>query len=167
MDELLEDFKLETKDLTQDLIEILEEIEGDFSLVKRLEEYGQVVDRIMGGAKSIAIALDDSTYMDNIGNYAEVCKAVGYKGSQIEENEHFYNIVVALLLDATEMLMEFLENLGTDKEKDIKAILNKTFLERLKWVSSQFDKNTRSSVAIAGGKASQGQIDDLLKNFGL
>ena len=170
MDEILVDFKQESIELTESLIAILEDIEMDFSKVERLDEYGQVVDRIMGGAKNVAMFSDNPDYINNIADYAEICKLVGYKGSQIEGNESFFNIVVGLLLDATEMQLEILNALGTEKEKSIKEHLNETFLDRLKWVSNKFDENVRGSLSLdkkTSTKASQSDIDDLLKNFGL
>merc|ERR1711976_794029 len=128
MDELLVEFKSESKDLISELMTILEDLEDDPGKVKDLENYGQIVDRIMGGAKSLAMAVDDSETLNRIRTYAELCKAVGYKGSQIEGNEEFANIVIALLLDATEMLEQMVVTLGTDQQKDIKQHLNQTFL---------------------------------------
>ena len=65
------------------------------------------------------------------------------------------------------MLQLFFEKLGSETNVNIKATLKDTFLDRLRWVSAQFGENVRSSVAIEGKKASQTQIDDLLKNLGL
>ena len=173
MDELLVEFKSESKDLISELMTILEDLEDDPGKVKDLENYGQIVDRIMGGAKSLAMAVDDSETLNRIGTYAELCKAVGYKGSQIEGNEEFANIVIALLLDATEMLEQMVVTLGTDQQKDIKQHLNQTFLDRLTWVSDQFAEGTRASVAIQGKgekvpeAQKQVQLDDLLAQLGL
>ena len=170
MDEILEDFKAESKSLIKDLLEILEDIEGDYSKKQKLEEFGQLVDRIMGGAQSVAMGYDAEHQIHRISKYAELCKLVGYKASQIEKNEQFYNIVIALLLDAVEMLDELVTKLETEEEKNIQEILSKTFLERLQWVSEHFDENMRASVAVTedeGQKMSQNQIDDLLKSLGM
>lgn len=170
MDEIVLEFKQESVELTEGLLETLEDLEGDFSKVKNLEQFGQIVDRIMGSARNVAMIAENPEYITNIANYAELCKVVGYKGSQIDKNESFFNIVVALLLDATEMLLEILQALGTDGEKSIKEYLNATFLDRLKWISEKFEENVRATVAVekkTGQKASQSEIDDLLKNFGL
>ncbi|MEZ4871043.1 MAG: hypothetical protein R2827_02115 [Bdellovibrionales bacterium] len=149
---------------------ILDDIEDRFEQRHQLESYGQVVDRIMGGAKSLAMALDNTKHLDQVGNYAELCKLVGYKASQIEDNEQFFNIVHGLLTDATEMLLEMVQTFGTENEKNIKEHLSTTFLDRLKWVNGQFDENIRSTLALdseSGKKASQSEIDDLMKSLGL
>lgn len=169
MDEIVVDFKQESKDLINELHDILDDIEGEFSQKQRLEEFGQIVDRIMGSAKSLEMVFDDPTQIEKIGKYAELCKLVGYKASQIEENEQFFDIVVALLMDATDMLEEMTETLGTEKEKSIQETLSTTFLDRLQWVSQHFDQNTRASVGVETGEKKPGQedIDALLKAMGL
>jgi len=172
MDDIIRDFKSECKDLVEQLMTLLEEAEEDFSLRKNLETYGQIVDRMMGGAKSIAITMDDPHSMDKIGSYAEICKLVGYKGSQIEEEGQFYTVVVAFLLDGTEMLQEMINALQTEKEQDIKVLLTVTFLDRLRWISTHFDENVRGTLEVEGitgtsSKTSQEQIDALLEQLGI
>ena len=49
-----EGFKEESLELIEELLEILESVEEDITQNERLEEYGQIVDRIMGAAKSFA-----------------------------------------------------------------------------------------------------------------
>jgi hypothetical protein len=177
MKEMISEFKDESKSLIEQMITILEEIEGDFNKKVQLENYGQVVDRIMGGAKSLVMAMDTSELiekekMEKVGSYTELCKIVGYKGSQIESNQEFYNIVVALLLDATEMLDKLVENLGNNLRPNLKEVVSNTFLDRLRWVSQHFPANIRGSVAVDKGvkksaTQSQEEIDALLKQMGL
>jgi hypothetical protein len=174
MDPIVEDFVKESKSLIEEMTSTLEELEGDFRKRRGLEHFGQLVDRIMGAAKSMAMMIDDKVIAErvlNIGRYAEICKAVGYQGSQIEDNEEFYNVVVALLLDASEMLETFFDNLGQTSETSMRGMIGETFLDRLKWISSQFGKDVRTSVAHDPKKEkdrmSQNQVDDLLKQLGL
>ncbi len=171
MTELIVEFKQESEKLTKELIEILEDIEGDISKKNKLDHYGQLVDRIMGGAKSLSMAVEKSDKLDMIGNYAALCKAVGYKGSQIEDNENFYNIVVALLLDGTEMLDDMVAEIDSEEDKGVEGYITETFLDRLQWVSNQFKGEIRESLAMEGGKNdiqnSQEDIDALLKQLGV
>lgn len=175
MDEILVEFKEESSELVEKLIDILDQAEDDYSQRSQLEEYGQIVDRIMGGAKSMEMALDTGVEgLDKIGKYADLCKAVGYKASQVDDNEQFYNVVVALLQDATEMLEEMIDALGTSKQKDVKDLLSNTFLDRLHWISGQFKEGLRASVATNAEKAAeagqsndQNDIDALLAQLGL
>ncbi len=170
MDEFIVDFKVEAKKLVTDMTDILEGLEGDFSLKEGLNDYGQLVDRILGGAKSLELNSESPRNLQDIGNYAEICKLVAYSGSQISKNEGLYNIVVALLLDATEMLGEMILATDTGEEKNIKELLSTTFLERLKLINQQFDVNTRGSLEISENQskgATQNEIDDLMKALGV
>ncbi|PIS11545.1 MAG: hypothetical protein COT73_03390 [Bdellovibrio sp. CG10_big_fil_rev_8_21_14_0_10_47_8] len=169
--EILEDFLSESKDLMGKMVSTLEACEGDFSQVKGLEDYGLNVDRIMGAAKSIAMMVpeDPNHLIHKVGDYAAVCKAVGYKASQIRDNVQFYDICVALLLDGTEVLEAMVDGLSNGRN-EIKGLFSQTFLERLRWVSSQFGEEYRASVDIHKGqktKMNQDDIDDLLKKLGL
>lgn len=166
MDEIINDFKNESKSLIEELITILEEVEGEFNKKKDLEKYGQVVDRIMGGAKSIATATENlEHHVTKIAIYAELCKAVGYKASQLD-NPELFNLVVAILLDATEMLDTIVDSIGQDEEINLEDIISDTLQDRLRWVSTLFKKDMRSSVEV---KVAMGQndIDQLLKKLNI
>ena len=170
--EILRDFQQESKGLILTMVEILEDCEDNFLRVKRLEEYGQVVDRIMGGAKSLALLeKDKDNLIYKIGDYAAVCKAVGYKASQIQGNEDFYKICVALLLDATEVLEQMINSLDKKVFEDIRGFISQTLLDRVKWVSAKFGGEYRASVAVnkaaAPQKLNQSEIDNLLAKLGL
>lgn len=169
-EQIVADFQLESKNLIDQMTEILDSCEGEFDNVKDLEKFGQTVDRIMGGAKSLAVMFTDQSHViHQIGDYAAICKAVGYKASQIKDNPQFFNICVALLQDATETLDEMVESVTEQNARNVKELLSKTFLERLKWVSAQFGNEYRESVEVNqnSGKMNQGEIDDLLRKLGL
>lgn len=166
--EILNDFLNESKKLVSESLLLLEKIEDDPTQVRKLEEYGNSVDRIMGGAKSIALLVPPNHALHMVSDYAGLCKAVGYKASQIVGNDHFYNTCVALLLDATETLSELLDNLDKSSE-ELKKSLSETFIERLRWVSNKFNSEFRSSVDASGSsekKLGQNEIDDLMKKLG-
>lgn len=167
--EIVEDFVSESKTLIEELIELLENIEGDFSQVQKLADYGNNVDRIMGGAKSLALMAGEDHALHMISDYAALCKAVGYKASQIQGNEKFYDISVALLLDATETLNLLLDNINLPASV-LRQNIPAAFIERLRWVSNQFNESFSSSVDIGEAskkKMAQTEIDDLLKKLGL
>lgn len=169
-EQIVADFQVESKNLIDQMTEILDLCEGDFEKVKDLERFGQTVDRIMGGAKSLGVMFSDQSHViHQIGDYAAICKAVGYKASQIKDNPQFFDICVALLQDATETLDEMVESVTDAQTLSMKQILSKTFLERLKWVSAQFGNEYRESVEVNqnAGKLNQSEIDDLLKKLGL
>ncbi len=166
--EIVEDFVSESKSLIGELIDLLESIEGDFSQVQRLADYGNNVDRIMGGAKSLALLVPTDHALHMISDYAALCKAVGYKASQIQHNEQFYDICVALLLDATETLEVLLSNIHNEGAV-LRETIPQAFIDRLRWVSTQFSDSVQASVGVGStpAKMNQSEIDDLLKKLGL
>lgn len=166
--EIVEDFVAESKTLIEELIDLLESIEGDFSRVQELANYGNNVDRIMGGAKNLALMADDNHALPMISDYAALCKAVGYKASQIKDNEQFFDVCLALLLDATETLEVLLEHIY-DTAEVLRKIIPEAFIERLRWASQQFSEEYSMSVNTgqAEKKMKQSEIDDLLKKLGL
>lgn len=168
MDDILEEFKQESNELVDEIIEKLELAEEGLENRSNLEEFGQIVDRIMGGVQTMSMA-SDSKLLNQIGQYTKLCKIVGYKGSQIVNDEHFYNVVCAFLLDAVDMLKIMIQVLGTKKEKNVKELLSQTFLSRLQWISEKFSDDVRASVATKADKEkkSQVEIDDLLKQLGI
>jgi len=169
---LIEDFQKESLNLIERMSLILEQCEDDIRLAPGLEEYGQLVDRIMGGSQSLVMGLESDLpiipVLEQIGNYAGVCKAVGYKTSQLRDNEAFYSICVAFLMDATEVLQQMTEIIFSNSST---FEFNQTFINRLKWVSEQFGGEFRSSVAVKqsnhGGRMNQNEIDELLKKLGI
>lgn len=166
--EIVEDFVTESKTLIEELLNLLESIEGDFSRVQDLATYGNNVDRIMGGAKNLALMADGDHALHMISDYAALCKAVGYKASQIRDNEQFFDICVALLLDATETLDVLLDHIH-DAGDVLRKTIPQAFIERLRWVSQQFSEEYTMSVGTgdAPKKLKQTEIDDLLKKLGL
>jgi chemotaxis protein histidine kinase CheA len=173
MDEILEEFTRESKDLIEQMTGILESVEEDPKRFQKLEDFGQTVDRIMGGAKSIAMGYPPEHATHVIANYCELCKLVSYKASQIPDNPDLTNIVTALLLDATETLEQLTSQLENHGDSQIKNVMTTTFLDRLKWVATKFDENLRASVAIttngspATKSSTQQDIDQILKQLGL
>ncbi len=164
---IVEDFLAESKDLIKGLLDLLESIESDITRVQDLATYGNNVDRIMGGAKNLAIMADSEHALHMISDYAALCKAVGYKGSQLKDNEKLYDICVALLLDATENLAILLDRIHDPVDQLRKAIPS-AFIDRLRWVDKQFSDEYSQSVGAGdpGKKLAQTEIDDLLKSLG-
>lgn len=165
MDEILGEFKAESKEFVVQMLAILEDIESQPSRIKRLEEVGLLADRIMGTAKSLVVQGFGGTDVGRIASYGELCKLVSYKGSQIADQPQLASVVIALLLDATERLDQMMEELGSENGPSPDSSLNETFLDRLRWVSQQFDQNLRGTVAVNGAQLAQAQIDQILKKI--
>ena len=133
-DQILAGFKRESLELIRQLFEILEDIDDDFTKVAELEKFGQRVDRIMGGAKMIALDKEASHITHQIGVYTEICKTVAYKASQLTANESLFAVSVAFLTDATEALAAMVNSINSDESIDIEKLFNHAFLDRLRWI---------------------------------
>ncbi|MCC7405382.1 MAG: hypothetical protein IT288_13370 [Bdellovibrionales bacterium] len=169
MNEVVREFKSEALEILAKLLVLLEELEEDPSRVAELDDYGQKVDRIMGGAMSLAAAVNQDPLLNQIGACAGLCKTVGYRGSQIQNNQGFARAVIGLLYDMTEILQTMVERAGSAQGFDLSAPLYLTVLDRLKWVSEQFKAGTRSSLKIGSQPAKSGleEIEALLKKLGV
>lgn len=171
--EILKDFKSESKGLIEEMLELLEEADGEPRAFKNLDRYGQTVDRIMGGAKSLIVQCPEdfpaSHALHRVGDYAAICKSVGYKTSQVSENHQLFNVCVAFLLDATEVLKKMVDDLKAEESGDLEKMLTKTFLERLRWINSQFSSDIRATVgaseSAAPSRLKQTEIDELLEKL--
>lgn len=162
---ILDDFVQESLSLVDKCIELLEEIEQTPSEVEKLSEFANLIDRVMGGAKSLAVGIPSENALHLIGDYCAICKSVGYQGAKVKGNEQLFSVTVALLLDAVEMVQVFLNKMDVSCT-ELKKNFTSTFLDRLKWISFQFDemdKKDRGSTQ----KMQQNEIDELLKKLGL
>ena len=164
--EILTDFKAESKALIEQMVEILESLEDNPNQVEKLQNYGNIVDRIMGGAKSIALEFESTHNIHKVGDYAALCKAVGYKASSAKSNVQMLEICIALLQDATEVLEKMIDGLSEKNEMVVDRLISKTFLDRLSWVSAQFKGDVKATVSSKDVNA-VGDIDELMKKFGM
>lgn len=169
--QILKDFQTESKGLISEMMTVLEQCEDDFSQAQSLEKFGQLVDRIMGGATSLAMLVENKKHLiHKVGDYTAICKMVGYKASQIQGNEDFFKICVALLLDATEALDEIFDHI-MESDAQIKEFVSQTLIDRVKWVNTKFSADIRGTVKLNKGpepqKMTQQEIDNLIKKLGL
>ena len=159
MKEIVDEFCNETSGLLDTLEISLNLIEEDTSNLKELEKFGQVIDRIMGAAKSIGAT--------EMATFCELGKAIGYKSSQINEKA-LIEVVVAVLFDALELLKKMNSFLKAGDDKSMSKLNNKAFLTRLNWLCEKFKDIERSSCAIADDVTlNQKSIDELMKSLGL
>jgi chemotaxis protein histidine kinase CheA len=160
MHEIILDFCNESNKQLKQLESILFSLEEEIENTKLFEQFGQIIDRIMGAAKSLE--LSDMAIMCELG------KTIGYKASQIDDVK-LLNIVVAVLFDTVEICFKFTKKLELKSDMQIKDISTEAFVKRMKWLSEKFNHISRSSVAPAGEEKDldQSNIDDLLKQLGL
>ncbi len=165
--EIVEDFVKETNTLLDELESILDDLEDDMSQYSPLlEKYGQIIDRVMGAAKSIGA--------QEIATFCELGKIIGYKSSQVNDAP-LINVVVAILFDATELLKLMVEQIRNKNDKSLKGLSTEAFASRLKWLSDKFKHIDRASVSYKEEDTSkpksdnmdQSSIDDLIAELGL
>ena len=157
MREIVIDFCNEADDLISQMDQALNIVESDLSASKELEKYGQLIDRIMGAAKSIGAS--------DVATLSELGKLIGYKSSQILDKP-LVEVVVAILFDTLDMLKKMIKALRDGNDASMRQMNTKAFVTRLNWLSDKFKNIERSSVAL-DGNLDQGSIDDLMKSLGL
>jgi chemotaxis protein histidine kinase CheA len=139
MDDLLQEFYLDTSSILKDLELILENLEKNPSDYHLLEKFGQQIDRIMGASKSLGYV--------SIGEITESCKTISYKSSQAK-NVELVTIVVAILFDALEAISELCESLFTKGNEELNPSTKKMIYSRLNFINNKLSHIQRSSVAI-------------------
>jgi chemotaxis protein histidine kinase CheA len=157
MREIVIDFCNESDDLFNQLEASLNILEANPLEHRELEKFGQVIDRIMGAAKSMGAT--------EIAQFCELGKLIGYKGSQISEIP-LLEVVVAILFDAIHMLRKMIKSVREGNDSSMKNLNTKAFATRLTWLSDKFKDIERSSCAV-NGNLKQESIDDLMASLGL
>lgn len=156
MKEIVIDFCNEADDLFNQLEASLELLEQDPLNTKELEKFGQVIDRIMGAAKSIGAT--------EMAAFCELGKVIGYKSSQIKDVP-LIEVVVAILFDSILLLRKMNQALRDGNDRSMKMLNTNTFATRLNWLSAKFKDIDRASCAV--GNMNQDSIDNLMKSLGL
>ena len=157
MKEIVIDFCIEAESLFDQLETCLQHLEENPNSPKELEKFGQIIDRIMGAAKSIGA--------DEVAIFCELGKIIGYKSSQIKEIP-LIEVVVAILFDSLDVLRKMITAIKEGNDSSMKKINPKALVTRLNWLSAKFKDIDRSSCVI-DGNLSQNSIDDLMQSLGL
>lgn len=159
MKEIIEEFCNESDELIDLLYSSLDDFE-ETSNTQALEQFGQIIDRIMGAAKSIGA--------QRTGHFCELGKIIGYKSSQVNDPQ-LLKITHAVLSDNVSIVESMLQNIRNIQEEKVEGTSLEAFASRLKWLSEKFKHIERASVAVVQKKTQmeQGSIDDLLKDLGL
>jgi hypothetical protein len=156
MKEIVIDFCNEADDLFDLLEASLEILEQNPLNTKELEKFGQVIDRIMGAAKSIGAI--------EMAAFCELGKVIGYKSSQIKDVP-LIEVVVAILFDSILLLRKMNQALRDGNDHSMKMLNTHTFATRLSWLSAKFKDIDRASCAV--DNMNQDSIDNLMKSLGL
>lgn len=156
MKEIVDDFCTEAEGLFDQLEQSLELLEDNPNNSKELEKFGQIIDRIMGAAKSIGAS--------EIALFCELGKVIGYKSSQVKEIP-LIEVVVAILFDSILMLRKMVTALREGNDNSMKNLNTKAFATRLTWLSEKFKDIDRASCSV--DNLSQSSIDDIMQSLGL
>lgn len=158
--EIIDDFCQEATTLFMDLNKSLEKLEERPDNPKELEKFGQIIDRVMGAAKSIGAT--------EIATFCELGKTIGYKSSQTNDLP-LLNVVVAILYDTVDILDKMIKKLKTGNSKALESLNTEAFASRLRWLSEKFKNIERSSCKIDQQPKilDQNSIDDLIASLGL
>jgi chemotaxis protein histidine kinase CheA len=157
MREIVIDFCDESDALFDQLETHLSNLEENPKNSRELELFGQIIDRIMGAAKSLGAS--------DVAQFCELGKLIGYKSSQINDIP-LIEVVVAVLFDAVHMLRKMIQALRDGNNDCMNKLNTKAFGTRLTWLSNKFKDIERSSCAV-NGNLEQNSIDDLMKSLGL
>jgi chemotaxis protein histidine kinase CheA len=157
MKEIVIDFCNEADSLFDQLEETLSIVEENPAQSKDLEKFGQIIDRIMGAAKSIGA--------QEISTFCELGKIIGYKSSQIKDAP-LLEVVVAVLFDSLHMLRKMNQSLREGHDQSMNKLNTKAFATRLTWLSNKFKDIDRASCTI-DANLDQNSIDDLMKSLGM
>lgn len=160
MSEVVDEFCEESDGIYRELEEILDSYEDEPD-PKKLENFGQIIDRIMGAAKSIDA--------HQTGLYCELGKSISYKASQ-SMDQTLLEIVMAVLFDTIEILQVMNKSVKEQKAEIVTGVNLEAFGSRLRWLADKFKDIERSSVAIDVEEVhltDQKSIDELLAGLGL
>jgi len=160
MKEIVDEFCDESDGLLEEIRDILFEFEDNPTNPSALEQFGQVIDRIMGASKTLGLS--------DIGHLCQMGKIIGYKGSQVGE-QPLQEVTCGVLMDLCDFLEELLTNLRNSRKEtdyDIDA-----FKGRLQWLAAKFRHIDRASCEIEGKKSSgknvtTAELDRLINQFG-
>lgn len=164
--ELLSEFLEESRGIVADCESLLEDIENDPSQAGRLGEFANLIDRVMGAAKSLAMMAAPEHPLNIVGDITALCKAIGERGSNSARNEQLFTVTVAFLLDAVEITRELLDSLE-DPDAVVTSDVRAAILDRVGMISNIYKQMPKDAlVGDAGPKMEQNEIDEIMKKLG-
>jgi hypothetical protein len=160
---IYKNFVEESKKLCIEMEEILVKVEkqGVFEQQK-LEQYSNLVDRIMGGARTLATEAGPGHALNLIGDYCSFGKKISKKTAEIDITDQFFSVCLAILHETTTTLKVILANIDQPSDK-IKDKIPEGMVDRLRFVYQQFS----DSEASGNIEMNQSEIDDLMKKLGM
>lgn len=136
-DEILKEFEAESKTIVQDALLILNGILENLDQYRDLSIYSNAIDRIMGGAATVAIEYKPDHPLHLVKEYTLVCKVLSLQLAESDSNRELLKSCVALLVEATKIVEKLLRNLhlsGTE----IFSVIPQNFIGNFNKISDQF-----------------------------
>ncbi len=165
--EIIDGFQEEANAILAELrniVEKLEDNEGDVFPKELLEEFANKTDRIMGTAKTFSEMYPDHPVFQQVGKFGELCKATGYKASTLN-HIGLIPIFAAFWADTLDILSDLCENVGDpEKLKVVTMTYIPTLQKRLVWLAQQIVTITKGTGAAEQAKIN---VDGLLKKMGI
>ena len=165
--EILEGFREEANQILKELAPVVEALEEAASVfpADRLTEFAQKIDRIMGAAKTLGMLNPDHQGLKRIGLITEICKALGYKASEIKRSE-VLPLFAAFWADTLDVVSELIDVLEDEvKSAAIADRFSLVLQKRLKWLSEKLAAFESTATAAKGSE--QIDVDALLKELGV
>ena len=155
-DEIFRVFIADSTTILEAAIAILTEVEENPQEFLKLTVYSNAIDRVMGGAATVAMSFEQDHAVNLVRDYAAACKSLSLQVQEVSGNAELFRTLVALLLDATEVLGRILGNLNLSTS-DIKKVIPQNSIERVKVISDAFKKVKKIE--------SQSDLDQVLKKY--
>jgi chemotaxis protein histidine kinase CheA len=163
MKEIVDEFCNECSELIEELVEKLEEYEDNPKNSGLLENYGQIIDRMMGAAKTMGA--------EEIGTLCQMGKIIGYKASQ-NTQQALNEIAAGILFDTVDLLEILVGNLRDQKVDDHDFNIE-AFITRLNWLAEKYKHIDRGSCDIdqdgvdaLNGANTTAELEALISQFG-
>ena len=142
-DEILRNYLSESLDVINQALKVLNDMESNFSQIEDFKIYANLVDRVMGTTQSLILMVENNERLQLVSDYTTLFKVVANLSLKLNIPESLYNIVVALLIDATETLDQILQNFNKS-HNDIKKLIQPEFLDRVRLVKSKLSPQQNS-----------------------
>jgi hypothetical protein len=159
MSSIQQQFHTESQKLLFDLFRHLDKCTS-LNEAPLLSEFAQIIDRIMGGARSIAeIHGDETGYLDSLGDHAETLKKMCGKTVKLKNNEELFKKIVQHLREASIAMQKQLED-----PKNNDYFFDPKFKIKADIINEVLDKELNVAVP-PPNKMTQAEIDKLMEKL--
>jgi len=162
-EEILMEFQKESNQLLIELTTVVEKLEiwtGPFPK-KEYEEFALKIDRIMGAAKTIHMLAPTHPGLEAIGQVADVCKYVGYKGVDRAQPE-LIPIFAAFWAEVVDYVKELMDNIrNIEESKEVVNQMQKILVKRINWLMNKVTPQVGKEKLVTSL-----DIDELMATFG-